>query len=162
MLHEFSTSRIHLVSLSYRFIGVVARKQLFVMIYAYFLCVHFAINIIVGIYFLVTVRASNRHQLVEYCAEAFADTSVESSCSRLMNVSTYVFIAIVAALLLLEFCKYEHFSCCRVHRPFLFYFILFLFLLPRWSVDRSSVCVSSTYAKAGRPVSPLGLFPRLL
>ncbi|KAF8554695.1 hypothetical protein OG21DRAFT_1030015 [Imleria badia] len=85
------------------FIGVVARKQLFVMTYTYFLYVHFVLNLIVGIYFLVTVRASNRQQLVNECAEVFVNTSMESSCSRLMSVSTYVFIAIVAALLTFEF-----------------------------------------------------------
>jgi hypothetical protein len=85
------------------FIGVVARKQLFVMMYTYFLYVHFVLNIVVGIFFLVTVRASNRQELVNSCAEVFTDMSVESSCSRLMSVSTYVFIAIVAALLLIEF-----------------------------------------------------------
>ncbi|KAG6372337.1 hypothetical protein JVT61DRAFT_7777 [Boletus reticuloceps] len=85
------------------FIGVVARKQLFVTIYTYFLYVHFVLNLIVGIYFLVTVRASNREQLVDYCAEVFVNTSTESSCSGLMRVSTYAFIAIVAALLLFEF-----------------------------------------------------------
>ncbi|KAG8213866.1 hypothetical protein J3R82DRAFT_10610 [Butyriboletus roseoflavus] len=84
------------------FIGVVARKQLFVMIYTYFLYVHFVINLIIGIYFLVTLRASNRQQLVDYCAEMFVNTSMESSCTDLMSVSTYVFIAIVVALLLLE------------------------------------------------------------
>ncbi|KIJ61335.1 hypothetical protein HYDPIDRAFT_159675 [Hydnomerulius pinastri MD-312] len=84
------------------FIGVVARKQLFVMIYTYFIYVHFVLNVIVGIYFLVTVRMSNRQQLVDYCAQVFVDTSTESHCSGLMNVSTYVFIAIVAVLLLLE------------------------------------------------------------
>jgi len=84
------------------FIGVVARKQLFTTIYTYFLYVHFVLNLIVGIYFLVTVRASNRQQLVDYCAEVFVNTSVESSCSGLMSISTYLFIAIVAALLLLE------------------------------------------------------------
>ncbi|KIJ18773.1 hypothetical protein PAXINDRAFT_129187 [Paxillus involutus ATCC 200175] len=84
------------------FIGVVARKQLFVMIYTYFLYVHFVLNLIVGIYFLVTVRMSNRQQLVDYCAQIFVNTSTESDCTRLMNVSTYVFIAIVAFLLLLE------------------------------------------------------------
>lgn len=93
---------------SYRFIGVVARKQLFVMIYTYFLYIHFVLNLVVGIYFLVTVRASNRQQLVDYCAEFFVDTSTESSCSSLMNISTYVFIAIVAALLTFEFCE----ACC--------------------------------------------------
>ncbi|KAG9316544.1 hypothetical protein JVU11DRAFT_2594 [Chiua virens] len=83
-------------------IGVVARKQLFVMIYTYFLYVHFILNLIIGIYFLVTVRASNREQLVNYCADVFVDTSIGSSCMSLMGISTYVLIAIVAVLLFLE------------------------------------------------------------
>lgn len=84
------------------FIGVAARKQLFVMIYTYFLYAHFVLNLAIGIYFLVTVRMSNRQQLVDYCAQVFVDTSTESDCTRLMNVSTFVFIAIVAFLLFLE------------------------------------------------------------
>ena len=75
------------------------------MVYTYFLYIHFILNLIVGIYFLVSVRESNRQQLVDYCSEAFANTSMESSCSGLMSVSTYVFIAIVSALLLLELCE---------------------------------------------------------
>lgn len=74
------------------------------MLYAYFLYIHFFLNLIVGIYFLVIVRQSNRQELVDYCSDVFENTSVGSSCSRLMSVSTYVFIAIVAALLLLELC----------------------------------------------------------
>jgi len=81
------------------------------MIYTYFLYVHFAINLVVGIYFLVTVGASDRQQLVDYCAQVFVDTSMESSCLQLMAVSIYVFIAIVAALLLLELCESR---CSRV------------------------------------------------
>ncbi|KIK87752.1 hypothetical protein PAXRUDRAFT_14431 [Paxillus rubicundulus Ve08.2h10] len=84
------------------FIGVVARKQLFVMIYTYFLYVHFVLNLIVGIYFLVSVRMSNRQHLVDYCAQVFVNTSTERDCTRLMDVSTYVYITIVAFLLLLE------------------------------------------------------------
>lgn len=75
------------------------------MLYTYFLYVHFALNLVVGIYFLVTVGASDRQQLVDYCAAVFVDTSVESSCLELMTVSIYVFIAIIAALLLLELCE---------------------------------------------------------
>lgn len=82
------------------------------MIYTYFVYIHFVLNLIVGIYFLVTVRASNRQELVDYCAEVFVNTSMESSCTQLMSVSTYVFIVIVAALLLLEFCKSR---CSRVY-----------------------------------------------
>lgn len=107
---------------SYRFIGVAARKQLFVTIYTYFLYFHFVLNLIVGIYFLVTVRASNRQELVDYCAKVLVNTSAESSCAQLTSVSTYVFITIVAALLLLELCRSpclcifafgDHFFCCK-------------------------------------------------
>ena len=132
------------------FIGVVARKQLFVMIYAYFLYVHFVINLIVGIYFLVTVRQSNRQQLVNYCSEVFVDTSVESSCARLMNVSTYVFIAIVAALLLLELCES---SPSRLSR---------LPTRKRRNIDRSPVRASPTHPEARRPVTTPRLLPCLL
>lgn len=124
------------------------------MMYTYFLYVHFVLNIVVGIFFLVTVRASNRQELVNYCAEVFTDMSVESSCSRLMSVSTYVFIAIVAALLLIEFCE------CRYSRVFAI--IDLFYLLPRWSADRNSVCVSPAHAEARRSVTTLGLFPRAL
>lgn len=86
------------------FVGVVARKQSFVMTYAYFLYAHLVLNVIVGIYFLVTIRKSNRQQLVDQCAAVFVDTSTELDCTRLMNISTYVFIVGVACLLLLELC----------------------------------------------------------
>ena len=125
------------------------------MIYTYFLYVHFILNLIVGIYFLVTVRASNRQQLIDYCAEVFVDTSVESSCSRLMSVSTYVFIAIVAALLLLELCESR---CSR----FVFFAFADLFLLPRRSTDRNSIRISPAHTEARRPVTTPGVFPRAL
>lgn len=84
------------------FVGVVARKQSFVMLYTYFLYAHFVLNVIVGIYFLVTIRQGNRQQFVDYCASVFAGTSAESNCTRLTSISTYVFMTIVAVLLLLE------------------------------------------------------------
>lgn len=90
----------------YSFVGVVARKQSFVMLYTYFLYAHFVLNVIVGIYFLVTIRQGNRQQFVDYCASVFAGTSAESNCTRLTSISTYVFITIVAVLLLLELCEY--------------------------------------------------------
>ncbi|KAG2145969.1 uncharacterized protein EDB93DRAFT_1150274 [Suillus bovinus] len=84
------------------FIGAVARKQRFVGIYAYFVYIHLLINLIVGIYFLVTIRQSNRQQIVSECYVVFANNPSESNCRNLMNVSTYVFIAVVSSVLLLE------------------------------------------------------------
>lgn len=84
------------------FIGAVARKQRFVAIYAYFVYIHVVLNVVVGIYFLVTIRQSNRQQLVDECYVVFANNPSASNCQSLMNVSTYVFIAVVSLVLLLE------------------------------------------------------------
>ncbi|KAG1839017.1 hypothetical protein DFJ58DRAFT_813094 [Suillus subalutaceus] len=84
------------------FIGAVARKQRFVAIYAYFVYIHLLLNVIVGIYFLVTIRQSNRQQLVDECYAVLTNNPSESNCQSLMNVSTYVFIAVVSLVLLLE------------------------------------------------------------
>ncbi|KAG1732203.1 uncharacterized protein EDB91DRAFT_1226662 [Suillus paluster] len=84
------------------FIGAVARKQRFVKIYNYFIYIHLFLNIIVGIYFLVTIRQSNRQQLVDECYAWFINNPSQSNCQNLMNVSTYVFIAVVSFVLLLE------------------------------------------------------------
>ncbi|KAI6033114.1 hypothetical protein F5J12DRAFT_798772 [Pisolithus orientalis] len=84
------------------FVGVVARKQSLVMMYTYVLYAHAILNVIVDVYFLVTIRKGNRQQLVDYCVSVLAGTSMESSCTQLKGISTYVLIAIVAILLLLE------------------------------------------------------------
>ncbi|KAG2150600.1 hypothetical protein DEU56DRAFT_780933 [Suillus clintonianus] len=84
------------------FIGAVARKQRFVRIYAYFLYIHLFLNVVVGIYFLVTIRQSNREQIVEECYVVFSGNPSQSNCQGLQNISTYVFIAVVSFVLLLE------------------------------------------------------------
>ncbi|KAG2148362.1 hypothetical protein BD769DRAFT_1659881 [Suillus cothurnatus] len=84
------------------FIGAVARKQRFVGIYAYFVYIHLLLNVIVGIYFLVTIRQSNRQQIVDECYHVLANNQSESNCQSLMNIPTYVFIAVVSFVLLLE------------------------------------------------------------
>ncbi|KAI6040344.1 hypothetical protein EDC04DRAFT_3140474 [Pisolithus marmoratus] len=84
------------------FVGAVARKQPFVIMYTYVLYAHTILNVIIGVYFMVAVRMGNRQQLVDYCVSVLAGTPTESSCTRLTNLSTYVLIAVVAVILLLE------------------------------------------------------------
>lgn len=84
------------------FVGVVARKQSFIMLYTYTLYAHTILNVITGVYFMVTVLKGNRQQLVDYCPSVLASASTESSCTRFTNIWSYVLIAIVAILLLLE------------------------------------------------------------
>ncbi|OAX43326.1 hypothetical protein K503DRAFT_708889 [Rhizopogon vinicolor AM-OR11-026] len=84
------------------FIGAVARKPRFVKIYAYFTYIHLLLNIAVGIYFLDTIRQSNRQQIVDECSALLTDKSSQSNCQNLLNISTYVFIAVVTFVLLLE------------------------------------------------------------
>lgn len=84
------------------FVGVVARKQSFITLYTYTLYAHTILNVITGVYFMVTVLKGNRQQLADYCSLVLASASTESSCTRFTNIWTYVLIAIVATLLLLE------------------------------------------------------------
>ncbi|KAI6134490.1 hypothetical protein EDD17DRAFT_1707336 [Pisolithus thermaeus] len=84
------------------FVGAVARKQSFIIMYTYVLYAHTILNVVTGVYFMVTILEGNRQQLEDYCASVLAGTSMESSCTQVTNTSTYVLIAIVATLLLLE------------------------------------------------------------
>lgn len=84
------------------FIGAVARKKRFVGIYAYFVYIHLLLNVIVGIYFLVTIRQSNRQKIVNQCDLVLVNNPSEPNCQSLMNVPTYVFIVVVSFVLLLE------------------------------------------------------------
>ncbi|KAI6121687.1 hypothetical protein F5141DRAFT_1091647 [Pisolithus sp. B1] len=84
------------------FVGVVSRKQPFIIMYTYVLYAHTILNVVTGVYFMVTILEGNRQQLVDYCASVLAGPSTESSCTRVTNISTYALIAIVATLLLLE------------------------------------------------------------
>ncbi|KAH7927132.1 hypothetical protein BV22DRAFT_1118441 [Leucogyrophana mollusca] len=84
------------------FIGVVASKQTFVVIYTYTIYIHFILNLIVGIYFLVEMRQSSRETVVDWCSESLAGTSKESACITLQNIPEYVFIVVTAVVLFLE------------------------------------------------------------
>ncbi|KAJ7188159.1 hypothetical protein C8R46DRAFT_1053845 [Mycena filopes] len=84
------------------FVGAVVRKQLFVQIYAYFIYVHFILNLGVAIYllyFLVHVASSDQ---VKACQLAVHNTAAQNQCTGLLKVGLGVYGAIASVVLLTE------------------------------------------------------------
>jgi len=85
------------------FSGVVVRKQLFVMIYAYALYVHLVINTIVGIYLLWMISHTQNVDVVHACKQAVQDTQATSQCTGVLNIVGGIFYGITAFVLFIEF-----------------------------------------------------------
>ncbi|EIW82929.1 hypothetical protein CONPUDRAFT_136143 [Coniophora puteana RWD-64-598 SS2] len=83
------------------FVGAVTRQYKSVLIYTYFIYVHFFLNIIIGIWFLVAIRQSNRDMFTQEC-DHFVDENNDETCSKLAAMSEGVFVAVTACVLLLE------------------------------------------------------------
>jgi hypothetical protein len=108
----------------HRFAGVVARKYLFLTIYAYFIYVHFFINVAIATYFLwMVVHGANR-AIVKACQGAVKDMGGQDQCEGLLKITKQVYVAVASLVLLVEMCASIAFSCLQGR---------FSRLLLRWS-----------------------------
>lgn len=69
-----------------RFVGAVVRKQLFVQIYAYFIYVHFVLNLGVASYLLYTLVHVSTIDQNKACQLAIQDTTAQGQCTGLLKV----------------------------------------------------------------------------
>ncbi|EGN99895.1 hypothetical protein SERLA73DRAFT_180179 [Serpula lacrymans var. lacrymans S7.3] len=83
-------------------VGAVARKKLFVVAYAYFVYTHFLLNLVFAIYLFVALSTSHRTNIVNACQDVLVDINSQEKCTKLLNTSEYVYIAITSFILLLE------------------------------------------------------------
>jgi len=84
------------------FVGAVVRKQLFVQIYAYFIYVHFVLNLGVAAYLLyMLVHVSSTDQ-VKACQLAIQNTGAQAQCTGLLQVGLGVYGAVASIVLLSE------------------------------------------------------------
>jgi len=84
------------------FVGAIVRKQLFVQIYAYFIYVHFLLNLGVAAYLLyMLVHVSSTDQ-VKACQLAIHNTSAQDQCTGLLKVGLGVYGAVASIVLLTE------------------------------------------------------------
>jgi hypothetical protein len=105
-------------------VGAVVRKQLFVQIYAYFIYVHFVLNLGVAIYLLYMIVHVSSTDQVKACQLAIQNTAAQAQCTGLLKVlgsfillshaqterlkvGLGVYSAVAATVLLTEMCAYS-------------------------------------------------------
>jgi len=84
------------------FVGAVVRKQLFVQIYAYFIYVHFILNLGVAIYLLYFLVHTATTDQVKACQDAVHNTAAQNQCTGLLKVGLGVYGAVASIVLLTE------------------------------------------------------------
>jgi len=87
-----------------RFAGAIARKQLFVVIYAYIIYVHFVLNIAVAAFLLWTITRGVSTAEVKVCQDSLQNQDTKAQCTGLLRVATGVYFAVAAIVLLVEMC----------------------------------------------------------
>ncbi|KAG6903048.1 hypothetical protein C0995_007481 [Termitomyces sp. Mi166 len=91
-----------LVASSLGFVGAIVRKQLFVQIYAYFIYVHFVLNIGVAGYLLYMVTHFSANATVKACQDTIQNEQAKEQCTGLLKVAQGVYFAVAAIVLLVE------------------------------------------------------------
>ncbi|KAJ7680399.1 hypothetical protein DFH06DRAFT_1162931 [Mycena polygramma] len=84
------------------FVGAVVRKQLFVQIYAYFIYIHFVLNLGVAIYLLYMIVHVSSTDQVKACQLAITNPSAQAQCTGLLKVGLGVFSAVASVVILSE------------------------------------------------------------
>jgi len=84
------------------FVGAAVRKQLFVQIYAYFIYVHFLLNIGVAGYLLYLVTHFSSSAAVTACQETIQNQQAKDQCTGLLKIARGVYFVVAAIVLLVE------------------------------------------------------------
>jgi hypothetical protein len=89
-----------------RFTGAIARKQLFVMIYAFIICVHFVLNTAVAMFLLWKITQGSSSTIVKTCQDSIQSEDAKAQCTGLLKVAQNVYFVIAAIVLLIEMCTF--------------------------------------------------------
>ncbi|KAJ7346700.1 hypothetical protein DFH08DRAFT_869057 [Mycena albidolilacea] len=84
------------------FVGAVVRKQLFVQIYAYFIYIHFVLNLGVASYLLYTLVHVSTIDQNKACQLAIQDPTAQGQCTGLLKFGLGVYAAVAGFLLVSE------------------------------------------------------------
>jgi hypothetical protein len=93
------------------FAGTIAKKLVFVRIYAYFLYFHFVLNIAIAIYLMYQIVHAANTDVVAAC-ERVTTEGTKAQCSGLFKIAKQVYFAVAGGLLIAELC--EFWSYCYV------------------------------------------------
>ncbi|KAF5393262.1 hypothetical protein D9757_000626 [Collybiopsis confluens] len=84
------------------FVGAIVRKQLFIQAYAYFIYIHFVVNIAVAGFFLYVVSHFSSTAINKACVDTVKDSGAENQCSGLLSDLRTVYIVVVIVILVIE------------------------------------------------------------
>ncbi|KAK0460996.1 uncharacterized protein EV420DRAFT_1529601 [Desarmillaria tabescens] len=84
------------------FVGAIVRKQLFVRIYAYFIYVHFFINVGVAAYLLWLITHFSENAATKACQDTIKNTGTQEQCIGILQIASGVYFVIAALILLVE------------------------------------------------------------
>ncbi|KAK0226197.1 hypothetical protein IW262DRAFT_1294438 [Armillaria fumosa] len=84
------------------FVGAIVRKQLFVRIYAYFIYVHFFINVAVAAYLLWLITHFTENAATKACEDTIKNTGTQQQCIGILQIARGVYFVVAALVLLIE------------------------------------------------------------
>ena len=86
------------------FAGAIVRKQLFIVIFCYFLYVHFLINLGVGAFLLWKINHTASTDIVIACQGAIKTAGAQDQCKGFLNITRDALDGVVVLVLLIELC----------------------------------------------------------
>ncbi|KAJ3826306.1 hypothetical protein F5880DRAFT_1545811 [Lentinula raphanica] len=84
------------------FIGAIVRKQLFILIYTYFIYVHFVVNLAVAIYLLVIVLHISSTAITKACDDTIKNAGAQSQCTGILSDFRTIYIVVALLVLFIE------------------------------------------------------------
>ncbi|KIK67371.1 hypothetical protein GYMLUDRAFT_37478 [Collybiopsis luxurians FD-317 M1] len=84
------------------FVGAIVRKQLFIQIYAYFIYVHFLVNLAVAGFFLYVISHFSSTAINKACLDTIKNSGAQSQCSTFLSDFRTVYIVVALLVLLIE------------------------------------------------------------
>ncbi|KAJ4002113.1 hypothetical protein F5050DRAFT_1559297 [Lentinula boryana] len=84
------------------FIGAIVRKQLFILIYTYFIYVHFIINLAVAGFFLYVVLHFSSTAIGKACDDTVKDAGAQAQCTDIFSDFKTIYIVVALLVLFIE------------------------------------------------------------
>lgn len=85
--------------------GAIVRKQLFIVIYCYFLYVHFLINLGVGSFLMWKINHTTSIDISVACQKAITNPDAQKQCKGFLHTTSGVLDGAIAFVLIIELCE---------------------------------------------------------
>ncbi|KAJ3856229.1 hypothetical protein EV368DRAFT_32868 [Lentinula lateritia] len=84
------------------FIGAIVRKQVFILIYTYFIYVHFVVNVAVAGFFLYVVLHFSSTAITKACDDTVKNAGAQAQCTGIFSDFKTIYIVVALLVLFIE------------------------------------------------------------